>query len=73
MPNDTNRELGLIAYETYWHFAGGKSLITNQPLPMWDHLDRRIQAAWGASAAAVEREIRERGTAANRVKPGAGK
>lgn len=44
---------GQIAYEAYFKYSDGKSLISGAPLPTWDGQRREIQLAWEAAAAAV--------------------
>jgi hypothetical protein len=44
---------GQIAYEGYLNYSGGKSLITEVTLPLWEDQDPKIQNAWEAAAKAV--------------------
>lgn len=44
---------GEIAYEAYRDASDGKSLVSGAPIPAWEDVDPRIQAAWEASAKAV--------------------
>jgi hypothetical protein len=44
---------GQIAYEAYCEAAGGRSLVSGDPLPAWADLPGPIQDAWDAAAAAV--------------------
>lgn len=44
---------GQIAYQAYYDASSGKSLITGEPLPRWDQVDERIQAAWNWAGMAV--------------------
>lgn len=44
---------GKAAYEAYRKWAGGKSLVTQAPLPAWDELSTPIQRAWIAAAGVV--------------------
>jgi hypothetical protein len=41
--------LGKIAYDAYFKYSEGKSLISGQPLPTWENQDSRIQQAWQAA------------------------
>lgn len=43
-----------IAYEAYRNHTGGISLASGQPIPEWPDLKPEIQAAWAASASALE-------------------
>ena len=45
------------AYEAYCAAAGGKSLVTGDPLPLWDMLPEKIQHAWLMSAAWVAGKV----------------
>lgn len=45
--------LGQIAYDAYRNHAGGVSLVSGDPLPGWDELPERIQAAWEAAADSI--------------------
>lgn len=47
------KPLGQIAYEAYFDFSGGVSLISGQALPEWDAQEAKVQLAWEASAHAV--------------------
>lgn len=49
--------LGKIAYDAYFRFSDGKSLISGAPLPAWENQDPQIQAAWDAAAEAVATEV----------------
>ena len=44
---------GEIAYEAYRDFAGGVSLINDQPIPEYADLPSHIRSAWNIAAAAV--------------------
>lgn len=44
---------GQIAYEAYYKESDGKSLISGEPLPLWDALRGNIRDAWNAAALAV--------------------
>ena len=44
---------GKIAYMAYRECSGGKSLISGQPIPIWEELPLEIQRAWNAAADAV--------------------
>lgn len=51
-----NEELllfGQRGYEAYSKAAGGRSLVSGDPLPGWDALPEAIQQAWVAAAAAI--------------------
>lgn len=45
------------AYEAYCSAAGGKSLVTGDPLPSWEMLPEKIQHAWLMSAAWVAGKV----------------
>ena len=49
----TMPDLGKIAYEAYYVFSDGKSLISGAPLPTWDNQSPKIKDAWRAAAQAV--------------------
>jgi hypothetical protein len=38
--------LGKLAYEAYLEACGGRSLVTDAPLPPWEDQDPAIQRAW---------------------------
>ncbi len=54
---------GQIAYEAYYAFSGGKSLISGAPLPTWSEQAQAVRDAWEvagyavADAAARDREV----------------
>ena len=41
---------GQIAYEAYFKFSGGVSLVSGAPLPTWGEQDARIREAWNVAA-----------------------
>lgn len=45
--------LGEVAYGGYLAACGGKSLVSDQPLPSWEGVTEEIAAAWTAAAEAV--------------------
>lgn len=45
--------LGKIAYDRYREKAGGRSLVTDDPLPFWDDLTQPVRDAWDAAGMAV--------------------
>jgi hypothetical protein len=45
---------GSVAYEAYRESAGGRSLVSGDPLPQFDELPAQIRAAWDAAAQAVK-------------------
>lgn len=49
--------LGKSAYEAYWRFSEGKSLVTNGTLPLWKDLKPEIKEAWMVAANSVRLEI----------------
>jgi len=51
MPSD--ELLGEIAYDAYCKDAGGKSLVSGDPLPEFKRLPKAIQHAWIEAAVAV--------------------
>jgi len=46
-------DMGKIAYDVYREKAGGRSLVTDDPLPYWHDLSPRVRACWDAAALAV--------------------
>jgi hypothetical protein len=44
---------GKEAYEAYFEYSKGKSLISGAKLPKWEDQKIEIQEAWGAAANAV--------------------
>lgn len=52
-PLNESKTLGQVNYEGYYEASGGKSLVSGQPLPLWDKQDPKIQSAWEAAAQAV--------------------
>ena len=44
---------GQIAYEGYTGHTGGKSLVSGEPLPLWDDVTLEIKQAWEVAAASV--------------------
>ena len=49
----TVKTIGQKAYEAYFAYSGGKSLISGAPLPTWEDQDIKICCAWEAAADAV--------------------
>ena len=47
-------KIGQIAYEAYFKYSQGKSLISGASLPQWDKQDDIVRAAWEAAAEAVK-------------------
>lgn len=47
------KTLGQIAYEGYCEASEGKSLISGQPLPVWDSQGEEIKNAWQHVGACV--------------------
>ena len=47
------KSLGQIAYEAYFKYSGGISLISGSTLPIWEGQPAKIQAAWEAAGDAV--------------------
>jgi hypothetical protein len=54
---DQQRRVAQIAYEAYVTAAGGKSLVSGDPLPQWAALPLIIQQAWIAASAAVQTAV----------------
>lgn len=52
-----NMTLAKLAYEAYRDSAGGKSLISGEPLPDFDDLRFEIQQAWADAADAVKASL----------------
>ena len=52
------KNYGKTAYEAYRQWAGGKSLVSRQPIPPWEGLSADIRDAWEMSAKAVVDEVR---------------
>jgi hypothetical protein len=50
------KSLGQVAYEAYYERAGGLSLVSGYPLPVWDAQHDEIKEAWEAAAQAVKSE-----------------
>ena len=47
MVRDTDtRRIGQVAYEAYYEFSEGRSLVSGAALPAWKKLEPSIQAAW---------------------------
>ena len=42
--------LGAAAYMAYRDAAGGKSLATGAPIPLWQDMDPKIREAWDCAA-----------------------
>lgn len=47
------------AYAAYCSAAGGRSLITGQPLPKWDDLKPEVQSAWTCASEKVAQLVRD--------------
>lgn len=52
MPDDDQIELAKLAYAAYGQTTNFKNFLGN-PMPGWDDLGDRIQAAWVSAANAV--------------------
>ncbi len=52
------KSLGQVAYEAYFDYSDGKSLISGAALPVWDVQKSEIQQAWEAAAAAVVKAVK---------------
>jgi hypothetical protein len=52
------KSLGQIAYEGYFAFSNGKSLISGAQLPTWEAQDERIRNAWEAAAFCVLQQVK---------------
>ena len=46
---ETTETPGRVAYDAYRDAAGGRSLVTGDPLPSFDELPAQIRAAWEAA------------------------
>lgn len=46
-------ELGRTAYEAYYEYSQGMSLINGEVLPLWNELTDNIKFGWTAAAKAV--------------------
>lgn len=57
MPLD--KTFGQTAYEAYCEKAGGKSLVSGAPLPVWEAQAPAIQEAWEAGAEAAIKSYAE--------------
>jgi len=44
---------GQIAYEGYYEYSGGKSLVSGATIPHWPDMPKAIREAWEAAAMAV--------------------
>ena len=51
---ETTETPGRVAYDAYRDAAGGRSLVTGDPLPSFDELPAQIRAAWEVAAQAVK-------------------
>jgi hypothetical protein len=51
-------DLARIAYRAYGETTDHKN-VRGEPMPAWDHLGRRIQAAWISAARAVAEAVKE--------------
>lgn len=50
---------GQIAYDAYFRFSNGKSLISGAPLPTWNEQDQKIREAWNYAAnEAIDTHVR---------------
>jgi hypothetical protein len=54
------KSLGQIAYEAYFEFSKGRSLISGMPLPPFDAQAESVKGAWEAAADAVTLEVSKR-------------
>jgi hypothetical protein len=54
------KSLGQIAYEAYFEFSKGKSLISGAPLPTFAAQKEEVREAWESAASAVSTEISKR-------------
>lgn len=50
-------DLAKVAYDAYVQAAGGKSLVSGDPLPAFEDLPQMIRWAWDAASQAVAREL----------------
>lgn len=46
-------DFGQVAYEAYYDFCDGKSLVSGDELPAWADQSPEIQSAWRQAAEAV--------------------
>ena len=51
---ETPETAGRVAYDAYRDAAGGRSLVTGDPLPSFEQLPPQIRAAWEVAAQAVK-------------------
>lgn len=51
---------GQIAYEGYFHYSKGKSLVSGAPLPEWGQQAPGIREAWEAAAMAVSGSLKQK-------------
>lgn len=56
--NATTEDLAKVAYRAYGETTGFKN-YRGEPMPEWDGLGDRIQAAWLAAVGAVAAVVRE--------------
>lgn len=54
------KSLGQVAYDAYFEYSKGKSLISGSPLPSFTAQTEPIQKAWEAAAEAVTTEVSKR-------------
>ncbi len=51
------KSYGQTAYDAYFKFSDGKSLISGTPLPTWEDQDQRIRDAWCKAGEAVTEQV----------------
>lgn len=54
---DSNDTPGKIAYNAYFRYSQGKSLVSGAQLPTFDEQKEEIKKAWEAAAEAVIRRV----------------
>jgi hypothetical protein len=54
------KSLGQVAYDAYFNFSKGKSLISGAPLPLFGAQAQEVREAWQAAADAVKEALKVR-------------
>jgi hypothetical protein len=51
--------LGRVAYEAYYEYSGGYSLVGGDELPRWDEQSSELQRAWTHVGETIVRRLNE--------------
>ena len=54
----SNYDAGKVAYDAYYEYAHGKSLVTGKSLQPWEYRHEGIKDAWAVAAQAVREAYR---------------